>query len=103
MSGAVAVLQAMAVFRTFSRQPVALAAVAAAVMASGARAGAKTAGSITQLFSTVVVRLIRPPHLLAAQVSAGCAFSTSVRLCLDFLVMFACVVFIALDCCGRTV
>lgn len=68
VAGAVNMLQAMAIFRTFSRQPLALATLAAALMASGARAGPKTGASITQLFSVLAVRLIRPPALVAAQV-----------------------------------
>ena len=69
VAGAAGFLQAMPVFRCFSRQPTALAAVCAALLASGGRAGVKTAGSIAHLFSTMAVRLLRPPELLAAQVT----------------------------------
>lgn len=69
MAGAANFLSAMTMFRLSSRQPLALAALAASLMASGARTGPKTAGSIAQLFSTMAVRLIRPPALTEAQVT----------------------------------
>ncbi|KAK9792661.1 hypothetical protein WJX73_001340 [Symbiochloris irregularis] len=67
VAGASSVLQAMPFFRFVSRNSTALAAISAAVMASSSRAGIKTASSIARIFSGMVVRLIRPPELLAAQ------------------------------------
>ena len=68
VEGACALLMGQPMYRIFARQPVALAAVAAALMGSSGHASPKAVQALSQAFITFAMGFIRPPMLEYCQV-----------------------------------
>ena len=69
IEGACALLLGQPMYRLYSRQPAALAAVAAALMGSSGHQSPKAVQALSQAFITFAMGFIRPPQLDYCQVS----------------------------------
>ncbi len=73
VGGAAAALCGQPFYRLLARQPAALAAAVAALLASGAHASPRSSAAVAQYALQLVVSFIRPPALAQAQVRAAAA------------------------------
>jgi len=73
VGGAAAALCGQPFYRLLARQPAALAAAVAALLASGAHASPRSSAAVAQYALQLVVSFIRPPALAQAQVRAAVA------------------------------
>lgn len=71
MAGASTALCAQPFYRLAARQPAALAAVLAALLASGGHRSPKSTAAVGHYALQLIISFIRPPALAAAQVCLG--------------------------------